>query len=215
MKKSFNKRAVFIVILTIVLVAMVGSFVATRKDRKIKSYEKLYTQVVIDATLKGEDSSKKETIDMFDDGKNAEANASFMSRPIYMTKRDMLYEENGRYKRIKSDYSIRNIYSILSKIDVENEDGNYRPTVKKEVIDEILKSLFIDYECDEDAIANVEIEDERIGEFSIYLRDFNGYDKFSIVFVFENLSDQYEVSVPVFYDNLIDEVDHKKLKFID
>ena len=66
-----------------------------------------------------------------------------------------------------------------------------------------------------DTVGNITVKDQKIEEFSVYLRGFYGYEKLGIIVMFENMSDQYKIESPMFYENLIDDGDEAELRFVD
>ena len=218
MKMGVYKKNILICLM-ILIVVLIGTIIIIFSFSKKKvmrdEYDKSLTSIVVQATKKGEAETKTTTIDIANDGKNAEVITSFMSRPVYITAKGTLYEDGGRFKRVNSKHSYDDVYDVLAKIETESNDGSYHPKISYDTINNLLECLFIDYELTEDTIGNLTLVDNKIEEFSVYLRDFYGYDKLGIIVMFENKTDDYEVKVPVFYDEVIDETDERELRFID
>lgn len=197
------------------LFAIIISLVIFINKSRIVSYKRYSASIIVESTLKDDASKKIETIELKDDGKIAEVSTSFIKAPIYIDKEGIFYENSGRFNKIVSDYSYRNIYKILADTFKDYRDGNYHPELTKDTINKLLSCLFIDYEINRDAVGNLTIKNGRIEEFSLYLRNFYGYEKVGFVVTFENLDKNYKINSPTFYEDAIDEVDDRILRIVE
>ncbi len=213
MKKNDKKRIILIssTVCIVIVSVILCMFILSRI--KGKTYERCAVSVIVEATKKGEEKVTT-TIDIREDGKTAQVDTSFSMNPLYVTNGEIYYQKAGRFNRIKSEYSYRDLYSIVKKIDVSKQDGNYHPHVSQEIINEMLKSLFIDYELNGDTVGNVLVNNGKIEEFSVYLRNFYAYETLAIIISFENLEEDFEVHAPIFYEEVTDDVDGRELRFI-
>lgn len=211
-----DKKKIIIPIIILVLILIIILFgLKQLLGKHLKTYDRYIASIIVETTKKGEETKTMTTLDLKDDGKVAIVNTSFKEYPLYITKKGVLFESGGRFRRIKSEYTYRDIYAILNEIDFEKKDGSYHPNIKTETINKLLDSLFIDYEMTRDTVGNITVKDQKIEEFSVYLRGFYGYEKLGIIVMFENMSDQYKIESPMFYENLIDDGDEAELRFVD
>ncbi len=210
-----EKKIIIPVILLVLLLVIILFVLKSFFGSNLKTYDRYIASIIVETTKKGEENKTMTTLDLKDDGKVAIVNTSFKEYPLYMTKKGVIFEKGGRFRRIKSEYTYRDIYAILNEIDFEKKDGNYHPNIKAETINKLLDSLFIDYEMTRDTVGNITVKNQKIEEFSVYLRGFYGYDKLGIVVMFESMSDEYKIESPVFYENLIDDGDEMELRFVD
>lgn len=208
--KKFDKKIILIILLIVFLFTISFFFFKLNSNETTTNniYDK-YSQKIYIEYIDEKDEKRFYSIFLEDDGYIAKAETNFLENPIYMNDFDTIFYEDGRYKKIKGYQSYRNLKKLLKKIDVK--ESELHPIISKNTINEIFRSLHIPYEIEKDVPSNIEINNNFIKEFSIYLRDFKGYKKFNISISISELEKNYKIKSPIFYDEITDEVDNSKL----
>ena len=223
MKKIKIDLKIMVLIVAIALIIALGIFLSNtiNKDKiKKTNYMQVQTQIKIE-TVDENNESAQYVITVVDDSKVAKVTASFLQNETYIIDDEVFYEEGGRYKTFKIENSYRNLYSIMSDINLEepiieeNQTKNYNPLVEKEIINVLLESLSIDKTTTRDEHAYIIIEDDHFKDFNIYLIDLAGYKGVNITISFKKLDSSYEIETPVFYKDIIDKVNESRFKILN
>lgn len=207
--KNKNKKIIYFTLIGIVFIFVVLIIIIGKMNSNSNVYERYIMEIDIEAiTLE----SKNEAYHFVlrDDSLAMEANLSFINTPVYIDGSIIYFLLNGRYKKIESQYNYRNINNVLKKIKLQ--DGNN--VLGKDVINEILKSLFIDLEVTKDSNVNVTLENDKIKYLNLYLRDFYQYKNINIMFSIDELGKDYKIQKPIIYKELTDEIESSKLKIL-
>ncbi len=118
---------------------------------------------------------------------------------IYLTNNTLYYQANSTYYKYNID-NYENINQIISDLTLDKETnklGNtieYSSSIDKDTINRLLKTLFINYETNNNAVAYLTINDKYLDNFTINI------DDIKIDISFKKLKDDYKVSMLGFYE---------------
>ena len=118
---------------------------------------------------------------------------------IYLTNNTLYYQANSTYYKYNID-NYENINQIISDLTLNKETnklGNtieYSSSIDKDTINRLLKTLFINYETNNNAVAYLTINDKYLDNFTINI------DDIKIDISFKKLKDDYKVSMLGFYE---------------
>lgn len=118
---------------------------------------------------------------------------------IYLTNTTLYYQANSTYYKYNID-NYENINQIISDLTLNKETnklGNtieYSSSIDKDTINRLLKTLFINYETNNNAVAHLTINDEYLDNFTLKI------DDITIDITFKKLKDDYKVSMLGFYE---------------
>lgn len=118
---------------------------------------------------------------------------------IYLTNNTLYYQANSTYYKYNID-NYENINQIISDLTLNKETnklGNtieYSSSIDKDTINRLLKTLFINYETNNNAVAHLTINDKYLENFTINI------DDIKIDISFKKLKDDYKVSMLGFYE---------------
>lgn len=118
---------------------------------------------------------------------------------IYLTNNTLYYQANNTYYKYNID-NYENINQIISDLTLNKETnklGNtieYSSSIDKDTINRLLKTLFINYETNNNAVAHLTINDKYLDNFTINI------DDIKIDISFKKLKDDYKVSMLGFYE---------------
>lgn len=117
---------------------------------------------------------------------------------IYLANNTLYYQANSTYYKYNID-NYENINQIISDLTLNKETnklGNtieYSSSIDKDTINRLLKTLFINYETNNNAVAYLTINDKYLENFTINI------DDIKIDISFKKLKDDYKVSMLGFY----------------
>lgn len=210
MKKK--KYTVIIIIISIVLLIGVallfGKLSSKGKEKEVFKYS---FDVLIE--FADDKKAKRTTMSFKNDGKSTVGRVGYLDNLLYVVDEDLYLADNGKYHKLKRKNSYKDIYRILGKLDFPKEDGNYNPKIEKETANALLESLLIDSSVEKDVYANLTFKDGRIVKFSLYLSNANNFAKLDISIVFGTLEEDFENNLPVFYDEITDEMKEENVLF--
>lgn len=212
MKKIKNKK-ILIIILVVIFTISVILLLPKNKNKNFLTYDKYSSKITVEL-LKEDNSSLKHLIAIKGNEKLLESTSTLLETPLYINNKGSFYLKGGRYQNIDSSYSYKNIYSTINKIDLNENEGSFHPVISKEIINEILDNLFIDYSVKDDITCNLTLENNRIKEFSIFLNDVPKLKRLGITITYEKLDPDYRIKTPIFYKDAIDLVDNEILKIL-
>lgn len=118
---------------------------------------------------------------------------------IYLANNTLYYQANNTYYKYNID-NYENINQIISDLTLNKETnklGNtieYSSSIDKDTINRLLKTLFINYETNNNAVAHLTINDKYLDNFTINI------DDIKIDISFKKLKDDYKVSMLGFYE---------------
>ena len=118
---------------------------------------------------------------------------------IYLANNTLYYQANSTYYKYNID-NYENINQIISDLTLNKETnklGNtieYSSSIDKDTINRLLKTLFINYETNNNAVAHLTINDKYLENFTINI------DDIKIDISFKKLKDDYKVSMLGFYE---------------
>lgn len=118
---------------------------------------------------------------------------------IYLTNNTLYYQANSTYYKYNID-NYENINQIISDLTLNKETnklGNtieYSSSIDKDTINRLLKTLFINYETNNNAVAYLTINDKYLDNFTLNI------DDITIDISFKKLKDDYKVSMLGFYE---------------
>ena len=118
---------------------------------------------------------------------------------IYLANNTLYYQANSTYYRYNID-NYENINQIISDLTLNKETnklGNtieYSSSIDKDTINRLLKTLFINYETNNNAVAYLTINDKYLDNFTLDI------DDITIDISFKKLKDDYKVSMLGFYE---------------
>lgn len=117
---------------------------------------------------------------------------------IYLANNTLYYQANSTYYKYNID-NYENINQIISDLTLNKETntlGNtieYSSSIDKDTINRLLKTLFINYETNNNAVAYLTINDKYLDNFTLNI------DDITIDISFKKLKDDYKVSMLGFY----------------
>ena len=179
----------------------------------ISSNQKTYEARIFIQTFDRQNVEKKYQIELFEYGDFAMATPSFLNSEVVMTKGETYYLENGRYKRIISQNTYRDLRDILKKMELKEKEVHYN--LNTETINEILECLFINYRVTNDMTANIEYVDKKIDSFHLYMNDVLDLEKLNITIKFYDLDTTHKYKEPFIYDEMVDKVDASALQILN
>lgn len=118
---------------------------------------------------------------------------------IYLANNTLYYQANSTYYKYNID-NYENINQIISDLTLNKETnklGNtieYSSSIDKDTINRLLKTLFINYETNNNAVGYLTINDKYLENFTINI------DDIKIDISFKKLKDDYKVSMLGFYE---------------
>lgn len=118
---------------------------------------------------------------------------------IYLANNTLYYQANSTYYKYNID-NYENINQIINNLKLNKETnklGNtieYSSSIDKDTINRLLKTLFINYETNNNAVAHLTINDKYLDNFTINI------DDIKIDISFKKLKDDYKVSMLGFYE---------------
>lgn len=118
---------------------------------------------------------------------------------IYLANNTLYYQANSTYYKYNID-NYENINQIISDLKLNKETnklGNtieYSSSIDKDTINRLLKTLFINYETNNNAVAYLTINDKYLDNFTLDI------DDITIDISFKKLKDDYKVSMLGFYE---------------
>lgn len=118
---------------------------------------------------------------------------------IYLANNTLYYQANSTYYKYNID-NYENINQIISDLTLNKETnklGNtieYSSSIDKDTINRLLKTLFINYETNNNAVAHLTINDKYLDNFTLDI------DDITIDISFKKLKDDYKVSMLGFYE---------------
>lgn len=118
---------------------------------------------------------------------------------IYLANNTLYYQANSTYYKYNID-NYENINQIISDLTLNKETnklGNtieYSSSIDKDTINRLLKTLFINYETNNNAVAHLIINDKYLDNFTLDI------DDITIDISFKKLKDDYKVSMLGFYE---------------
>lgn len=118
---------------------------------------------------------------------------------IYLANNTLYYQANSTYYKYNID-NYENINQIISDLTLNKETnklGNtieYSSSIDKDTINRLLKTLFINYETNNNAVAYLTINHKYLDNFTLDI------DDITIDISFKKLKDDYKVSMLGFYE---------------
>lgn len=118
---------------------------------------------------------------------------------VYLTNNTLYYQANNIYYKYNID-NYENINQIINNLKLNKETnklGNtieYSSSIDKDTINRLLKTLFINYETNNNAVGYLTINDKYLENFTINI------DDIKIDISFKKLKDDYKVSMLGFYE---------------
>lgn len=118
---------------------------------------------------------------------------------VYLTNNTLYYQANSIYYKYNID-NYENINQIINNLKLNKETnklGNtikYSSSIDKDTINRLLKTLFINYETNNNAVGYLTINDKYLENFTINI------DDIKIYISFKKLKDDYKVSMLGFYE---------------
>ena len=118
---------------------------------------------------------------------------------IYLANNTLYYQANSTYYKYNID-NYENINQIISDLTLNKETntlGNtieYSSSIDKDTINRLLKTLFINYETNNNGVAYLTINDKYLDNFTLNI------DDITIDISFKKLKDDYKVSMLGFYE---------------
>lgn len=118
---------------------------------------------------------------------------------IYLANNTLYYQANSTYYKYNID-NYENINQIISDLTLNKETnklGNtieYSSSIDKDTINRLLKTLFINYETNNNTVAHLTINDKYLDNFTLDI------DDITIDISFKKLKDDYKVSMLGFYE---------------
>ncbi len=118
---------------------------------------------------------------------------------IYLKNNTLYYQDKGNYYKYNID-NYENINQIINELKLGEETiklsntYQYTSNIDKNTVNRLLKTLFINYETNNNAVAYLTINDKYLENFTINI------DDITINISFKKLKDDYKVSILGFYE---------------
>lgn len=118
---------------------------------------------------------------------------------IYLTNNTLYYQDKGTYYKYNID-NYENINQIINNLKLGEETiklsntYQYTSNIDKNIVNRLLKTLFINYETNNSAVGYLTINDKYLENFTINI------DDIKIDISFKKLKDDYKVSILGFYE---------------
>ncbi len=118
---------------------------------------------------------------------------------IYLTNNTLYYQDKGTYYKYNID-NYENINQIINNLKLGEETiklsntYQYTSDIDKNIVNRLLKTLFINYETNNNAVGYLTINDKYLENFTINI------DDIKIDISFKKLKDDYKVSMLGFYE---------------
>lgn len=213
-KKKLKIAITVCLVLVFILVA-IFTRIDSKDDNKNDVYTSYKALISVDYVDK-KDVQRRDTLKIFDDGKNAIADLSFSENTVYMTKDETIYSDKGEYKTILHGKSYKDFYKIVSSLDLGTEVSSkdtkktYNPHLDSQTINAILDSINLGKNTEEERNALVVTKEGKIENFSLYLTEIEGYKRCNITATFSRLEKE-PVEIPKIYKELSSEGKREKL----
>lgn len=118
---------------------------------------------------------------------------------IYLANNTLYYQDKGTYYKYNID-NYENINQIINNLKLGEETiklsntYQYTSDIDKNIVNRLLKTLFINYETNNNAVGYLTINDKYLENFTINI------DDIKIDISFKKLKDDYKVSMLGFYE---------------
>lgn len=213
MKKK-RYEIIVIVVLFVISVSLLIGYVCS-KSFDDKSEVNKYSADVSFTVQNSEDETTKSMVSYKYDGKSIVAKPEYLKGTMYVDRGIVYVAEGGRYKKFDRNDTYADVYDILYNLDFDKEDGNYNPKIEMSLANKLMNSLMIDTNIEKDIYVNISFGENRIRKFSLYLSDIKNFKKLNISIVFTKLEDDFENNLPIFYDEVVDEVEEAEFLIKD
>lgn len=130
---------------------------------------------------------------------------------IYLTNNTLYYQANSTYYKYNID-NYENINQIINNLKLNKETNKlsntyqYTSNIDKNIVNRLLKTLFINYETNNSAVGYLTINDKYLENFTINI------DDIKIDISFKKLKDDYKVSMLGFYEELTKDTNNNILE---
>lgn len=130
---------------------------------------------------------------------------------IYLTNNTLYYQDKGTYYKYNLD-NYENINQIINNLKLGEETiklsntYQYTSNIDKNIVNRLLKTLFINYETNNNAVGYLTINDKYLENFTINI------DDIKIDISFKKLKDDYKVSMLGFYEELTKDTNNNILE---
>ena len=130
---------------------------------------------------------------------------------IYLKNNTLYYQDKGNYYKYNIN-NYENINQIINKLKLGEETiklsntYQYTSNIDKNTVNRLLKTLFINYETNNNAVAYLTINDKYLDNFTLNI------DDITIDISFKKLKDDYKVSMLGFYEELTKETNNNILE---
>lgn len=167
-----------------------------------------------------DDSVFEHSFDVSSDGEIAKVNSDFYKGNVYVVKNKVIFDMGSKYIYYEDAKTIGNLKAIIDKIKlgstvIDAEDvKSYNPDIEVDVINDILKMLFIDKVTTMPAAAHIIKEKDKLKSFSLYLVDIEGFKDINITISFEELKEKDKLKIPVLYEDIMERIDFKEIVMI-
>ncbi len=205
MKKKRYEIIVIIVLMIISMILLMGYVCSKFTDDESKVNK--YSADVSFTIQNSEDKTIKSMVSYKYDGKSIIAKPDYLKGSLYIDRGIVYLSEGGRYKKFDRSDTYADVYDILYNLDFDKEDGNYNPKIEMDLANKLMSSLMIDTNIEKDIYVNISFSENRIRKFSLYLSDIKNFKKLNISIIFTELNDDFENNLPIFYDEVVDEVE--------
>ncbi|MDO4341521.1 MAG: hypothetical protein Q4C44_02115 [bacterium] len=130
---------------------------------------------------------------------------------IYLTNNTLYYQDKGTYYKYNLD-NYENINQIINNLKLGEETiklsntYQYTSNIDKNIVNRLLKTLFINFETNNNAVGYLTINDKYLENFTINI------DDIKIDISFKKLKDDYKVSMLGFYEELTKDTNNNILE---
>lgn len=191
MSKTKKIIVVGLILILIIIIILLSKFYIT-SSKKYQLYNKYSSKVSINY------HNQNYTYNYDYDGNKYRISTKEYDS-VYLTNNTLYYQANNTYYKYNID-NYENINQIISNLKLNKETnklGNtieYSSSIDKDTINRLLKTLFINYETNNNAVAYLTINDKYLDNFTLDI------DDITIDISFKKLKDDYKVSMLGFYE---------------
>lgn len=191
MSKTKKIIVVGLILILIIIIILLSKFYIT-SSKKYQLYNKYSSKVSINY------HNQNYTYNYDYDGNKYRISTKEYDS-VYLTNNTLYYQANNIYYKYNID-NYENINQIINNLKLNKETnklGNtieYSSSIDKDTINRLLKTLFINYETNNNAVGYLTINDKYLENFTINI------DDIKIDISFKKLKDDYKVSMLGFYE---------------
>ena len=176
--KKLNKKMVIISLGILLIIIILLVIYINLKQVKIKEIGEKYNGIINISLQKG-DNLEVYSNNFEYDGKNMKVMSDMVLIPVYYTNNTLIYEKDNKLYEYETNYSYNNLYNLFKKgthIKKEKKSDYYNVEYSKEVMNEILKNLYINADVKDKTMVKMSFEDKKISQVELEFSNLSKYD---------------------------------------